>query len=142
MISIFDQVGPTVPHHFAMRVRKGRIRTAAAFFTEFLGGWTEVKERRASLPWGEIRWIKNIFNPAVLVQLTEVYKDDGEWSNEMHLALACHFPRQAAMLTQQLFVANLSAEEPVTTVEDLGNSKYWVEIRAVFGSPIEFVPIE
>lgn len=141
MKSVFHLVGPVLPHHFALLVRKGRMITALAIFTEFFKSYVEDEERQKVAEWGQIRWLKSRFGSSILIQFTEVFEDDGDWSEEMHPAFSCGNPRLAAELLKDLFDRNMSDEPPCKITEYPGG-KFWVEVPAIFGSPIEFVPLE
>lgn len=136
------EAGISIPAHACLYVQPHMLDTAVAFFTQMLGGWSEITERRINSDWGKVRFVKSNFTVGQFcLQLTEPAKDMPIYPDEVHhIALQIGDPIVAAVLIKKYFDDALSEFTPKVEFEKLQGGKIWLTIAGVFATPIELVP--
>lgn len=136
-------IGVPIPVHSVLRAQPGRMATAVAFFTEMLkNGWSEDQSMKTVGDWGKARFV--VFKSSDVefrFQITEPNQLDPVAVDDVHhVAMKVDHPDVAAREIVNYFNSHLDSESPEATMEILPGRKVWLEIPAVFATPIEFVP--
>ena len=134
MATIFDGITGIQIHHIAIQVPKGRLQTAADFFTFF--GCTENRERRRSGDWGKSRFLETPHS--LPIQLIESPRDHIFNPDESHVAFRVKDPKRVVEQVESW--AEFRKQECDVEPFDTGTRMvYFVTMKTLLDLTLEFL---